>query len=129
MDVDWVRRICLGLAGATEQMQWGEDLVFKVGGKLFAVMPLGDPRPGTPFLSLKVSEAEFADLVEREGIRPAAYLARAHWVSLESAESLEPAELRRRLQEAHALVLAKLSKAAQKQIGEGAAAAGRRRRK
>ena len=40
MDVEWLRNICLAFPGATEQIQWGNDLLFKVGGKMFAVTPL-----------------------------------------------------------------------------------------
>ena len=36
MTADELRRICNKLAGATEQIQWGDDRVFKVGGKMFA---------------------------------------------------------------------------------------------
>ena len=37
MSVDLVRRFCLSLAHTTEGVQWGSDLVFKVGGKMYAV--------------------------------------------------------------------------------------------
>ena len=48
MNLEKVRRICLAFPGATEQVQWGADLVFKVGGKMFAVAatePSGQPIP------------------------------------------------------------------------------------
>ena len=77
MTAEGVRRICLGLPAATENLQWGEHLVFKVGGKMFAVANL-DGQGNT--LSFKCSPEEFAELVEMEGIIAAPYLARAHWV-------------------------------------------------
>ena len=40
MTIERARAICLKFAGATEQIQWGNDLVFKVGGKMFAVAAL-----------------------------------------------------------------------------------------
>ena len=40
MDAEWLRRLCLSFPGTTEQIQWGYDLLFKVGGKMFAVTPL-----------------------------------------------------------------------------------------
>ena len=46
MNVDWLRELCLSFPGATEQIQWGYDLLFKVGGKMFAVTPL-EPAPGS----------------------------------------------------------------------------------
>jgi predicted DNA-binding protein (MmcQ/YjbR family) len=39
MNLERLREHCLGFPGATEQVQWGADLVFKVGGKMFAVAP------------------------------------------------------------------------------------------
>ena len=43
MDVDFVRGVCRKLPHVTEQVQWGADLVFKIGGKMFAVTPLEPP--------------------------------------------------------------------------------------
>jgi predicted DNA-binding protein (MmcQ/YjbR family) len=107
MDIDWLRRFCLSLPHATEQIQWEDDLVFKVGGKMFAVARL---EPAPVWLSLKTSPEEFAELVERPGIIPAPYLARAHWVALESESALPRHELERLLRLAHSLVVAKLPK-------------------
>jgi predicted DNA-binding protein (MmcQ/YjbR family) len=117
MNIDWVRELCCGLAGATEQVQWGDDLVFKVGGKMFAVAPL---EPGAAWLSFKSTHEEFAELTERPGIRPAAYLARAHWVSLESESALPRAEVERLVRQSYLLVLAKLPRKAQAKLTKGA---------
>lgn len=76
MTVDAVRRICRSLPGVAEDVKWGNDLVFSVGGKMFAVIDL-DPPHG---LSFKCAPDVFAELGEREGIIPAPYLARAMWV-------------------------------------------------
>ena len=48
MDAEWLRKLCLAFPGVTEQIQWGYDLVFKVGGKMFAVTPL-EPAPVAVF--------------------------------------------------------------------------------
>ena len=102
---DWLREICLGFPGVTEQIQWGYDLVFKVGGKMFAVTPL---EPAPVFLSFKASSEKFAELTERGNIIPAPYLARAEWVALESKDALPAAELASLLRESYDLVSAKL---------------------
>ena len=117
MDVEWVRRHCLSLPHATERVQWGEHLVFKVAGKIFAILAL---EPGGQFLSFKSTPEEAAELVERPGIIPAPYLARAHWVALEDEDALSAAETRRLLSRSYELVVAKLPKAAQKRIGKRA---------
>jgi predicted DNA-binding protein (MmcQ/YjbR family) len=115
MDIEWVRQHCLSFTGATEQIQWGSDLVFKVGGKMFAVTPL---EPARIWLSCKCNPEEFAELVERPGIIPAPYLARAYWVAIETESALPRAEVQRLLRQAHELVLAKLPKKLQAKLRE-----------
>jgi len=105
MNIDQLRKICLGFPGATEHIQWEDDLLFKVGGKMFAITPL---EPARLWLSLKADPEEFAELIERPGIIPAPYLARAKWIAIESAEALPPMEVVDLLRKSYALVLAKL---------------------
>jgi len=50
MDIEWVRRHCLSFPHATERVQWGDNLVFKVAGKIFAILAL---EPGGQFLCFK----------------------------------------------------------------------------
>jgi predicted DNA-binding protein (MmcQ/YjbR family) len=107
MNVDWLREICLSFPGATEQIQWGSDLLFKVGGKMFAVTPL---EPAPVCLSFKSSPENFAELTERPNIIPAPYLARAQWVALETRDALPAQELARLLRESYEMVFAKLPK-------------------
>lgn len=116
MDIEWVRAICMSLPHATEQVQWGDNLVFKVGGRIFAVAPL---EPAERCLSFKCSDEDFAELIERPGIIPAPYLARAHWVALEREHPLGQAELEALLRKAYRLVFAKIPKALQDKFGEG----------
>src|ERR1700730_12183842 len=110
MNVDWLREVCLAFPGATEQIQWGNDLLFKVGGKMFAVTPL---EPAPVCLCFKASPENFADLTERPNIIPAPYLARAQWVALETRHALSADELARFLRESYDMVVAKLPKRTQ----------------
>jgi predicted DNA-binding protein (MmcQ/YjbR family) len=107
MNVDWLREVCLAFPGVTEQIQWGNDLLFKVCGKMFAVTPL---EPAPVCLSFKASPENFADLTERPNIIPAPYLARAQWVALETSDVLTRDELARFLRESYDMVVAKLPK-------------------
>lgn len=116
MNIEWIRQYCLSLPAATEQVQWGSDLIFKVGGKMFAALPL---EPGGPWISFKCSPEEFAELVERPGIRPAAYLARAHWISLETESALPRPEIESLVRQSHGLAVSKLSKKMQAKIQQG----------
>jgi predicted DNA-binding protein (MmcQ/YjbR family) len=107
MNVDWLRELCLSFPGATEQIQWGSDLLFKVGGKMFVVAPL---EPAPVCLSFKASPGNFRELTERPDIIPAPYLARAQWVALETREAVPREELAGLLRESYELVAAKLPK-------------------
>jgi DNA transformation protein len=105
MTLDSVRQICRGLPGATEDIKWGADLAFSVGGKMFCVVSVVPPHQ----ISFKCTPEEFGELVERPGIVPAPYLARAMWVQ-ESVlgEALEREELERLVRTSYELVRAKL---------------------
>ena len=114
MGVDWIRKHCMSLPHTTETVQWGNDLVFKIGGKMYAVTCL---EPAPVFLSFKCTPEDFADLTERPGIIPAPYMARAQWVALESDEALSAAEIKRYLKRSYELVFAKLTKKLQAELG------------
>ena len=105
MTLETVRRICRSFPGVTEDVKWGNDLVFSVGGKMFAAIDLQPPHS----LGFKCTPEEFGALVEREGIIPAPYLARAMWVQEEAlGEALDKRELEQLLEQAYDLVVAKL---------------------
>jgi predicted DNA-binding protein (MmcQ/YjbR family) len=125
VNLERLRTHCLAFPGATEQIQWGSDLVFKVGGRMFAVA--ATDHAAAHRLSFKCTDEGFAELLEYDGIVPAPYLARAHWVALQRFDALTDAELRERLREAYGTVFAKLTKRAQATIA--AAPAGRARGK
>jgi predicted DNA-binding protein (MmcQ/YjbR family) len=107
MDAEWLRKLCLSFPGTTEQIQWGCDLLFKVGGKMYAVTPL---EPAPVCLSFKASPEKFAELTERQNIIPAPYLARAQWVALETRDAVGREELADLLRESYEMVLARLPK-------------------
>ena len=107
MSLNWIRTFCLALPSVTEDVKWEKDLVFSIGAKMFAVTCL---EPATVVLSFKCSPEGFAELVERPGIIPAPYLARAQWVALEDEDALTRRELEPLLRLAYELVRAKLPK-------------------
>lgn len=116
MDIGWIREFCLSLPHTTEKVQWEDNLVFKVGGKMYAVVAL-EPRPQREhWMSFKCSAEEFHTLLDRDGVIPAPYLARAQWVALETEDALSRDEIRRLLAEAHSLIFAKLPKSTQAQL-------------
>ena len=107
MDIDGIRRHCLSLPHATENVQWGSDLCFKVDGKMFAVAPL---EVAPVRLSFKCTAENFAELCERPNIIPAPYMALAQWVALESFSAIPDDELWELLAESYRLVWERLPK-------------------
>jgi predicted DNA-binding protein (MmcQ/YjbR family) len=114
MNIDWVRRYCLSMPHATESVQWGNDLVFKIAGKMFAVVVL---EPSKVCMAFKCTPEEFAELVERPGIIPAPYSARYYWVALETEDALTQSELKRLLRRSYDMVVEKLPKKARAALG------------
>src|SRR5215203_4605001 len=107
MNIDELRKFCLSMPHATEDVKWGNDLTFLVGGKMFAVTGL-DAAQGT--ISFKCTPEKFAELIEKEGIRPAHYVARYHWVTVENTDALKAVELKDLIQNSYRMVWEKLPK-------------------
>jgi predicted DNA-binding protein (MmcQ/YjbR family) len=108
MNIDALRAYCLSFPNATENLQWGDDLCFKVGGKLFVVVTLDLHH--APRLSLKCDPETFAAMIEREGVAPAPYVGRYHWIGVESLDTVPQRELERLIARSYELVVAKLPK-------------------
>lgn len=114
MDQEQIRRFCLSLPSVTERVQWGDDLLFCIGEKMFAVTSL-DPKHGAK-LSFKCTPEKFSELTEREGIIPAPYVARYHWVALTDLDAIGQRELKGLLKNAYQLVRDKLPKKVQQTL-------------
>jgi predicted DNA-binding protein (MmcQ/YjbR family) len=113
MDVERARGFLLGLPHAVETMQWGDNLVFwvgdkAVGGKMFCLLNLDAGAHGV--ISYSAGPERFVELVEQEGIVPAPYMARIHWVAVDRWDALRNAEWESELRAAHAITLGKLPK-------------------
>src|SRR5580704_3252550 len=110
MNIDSVRRFCLSFPAAKENLQWGDDLCFKIGGKIFAIIGV-DSVP--PRLCFKCTPEKFAELVERDEIIPAPYVGRYKWVLLKRLDALRVEELEDLIRESYGMV-AKKAKVAKK---------------
>jgi len=112
MDAERARAFLLSLPHAVETQQWGDNLVFwvgdkAIGGKMFALLNLdGDGRHGVA--AFAAGPERFHELLEREGLTPAPYMARIFRVAAERWGALGNAEWQEMLRVAHALTFAKL---------------------
>ena len=104
MNIEQLRKYCLSLPHTTEDVKWGNDLCFSIGGKMYCVVGTDtDSR-----ISFKCTPEVFPELVEREGIIPAPYMARFHWVSLEKAHTMDRGEMQSLIANSYKLVFDKL---------------------
>ena len=113
MNLNKAKTLCRGFPGATEDTKWGEDLVFSVGEKMFAVTCLA---PDGGKISFKVDDDAFLALTDRPGFIPAPYLARAKWVQIVDLAAVNDTEAAQLLTRAYQLVFAKLTKKLQREI-------------
>ena len=104
MSVESIRRFCLSFPHATENLQWGDTLCFKVGGKIFALLSLSSV-PQT--LMFKCAPETFAELVEHEDIIPAPYVGRYKWVSFQRLDVLPWSEVTDLIEHSYQMVAAK----------------------
>jgi predicted DNA-binding protein (MmcQ/YjbR family) len=102
----------MALPGATMDVQWGDDHIYKVGGKMFAGVDGGYTN-----LSFKASDVAFEALTATGRATPARYMARAKWVSFDDLAALDAEEVQGWLKTAHELVAAKLTRAQKKELG------------
>lgn len=104
-----IREHCLGLPHVTEVVQWGSHLLFKVGGKMFAMIDLDGHR-----CSFRSTPDDYAELVEMADIVPTSHnMWKYHWVTTETLTALPEREFRTKLTTAYDVVRAGLPKGVQ----------------
>jgi predicted DNA-binding protein (MmcQ/YjbR family) len=107
-----VEAAAFALPAVSKVVQWGGSDVYKVGGKVFAICGLGSG------LSFKTTEIGFMALTEGGPGRRAPYLSQGNWVAVDM-DAIEGADLADWLATSHALMAAKLTRAARREAGLG----------
>lgn len=105
MNVEFVREFCLSLPHVTEDVKWGHDLCFSIGGKMFCVTGLEGIS-----MTVKVPDEEFEEISTREGFAPAPYLARYKWVLIEDVSTVPAKKLQQMITRSYELIKSKLPK-------------------
>ena len=113
MNLEHLREYCLSFPAATEDIKWGADLCFSVGAKMFCVTGADSISGG---MSLKCTPEKFDELIEREGIDPAAYVGRYKWVHIADLDAVTPQELKDLIAKSYQLVFDKLPPKVKKSI-------------
>ncbi len=108
MHLDTLRDLCLSMPGATEDQPFGPDsLVFKVGGKLFALTNLERVPPA---VNLKCEPERAVELRERyRAVEPGWHMNKTHWNTVELQSDASARDLRQWVEDSYALVVAGLT--------------------
>jgi predicted DNA-binding protein (MmcQ/YjbR family) len=112
MNVDFLRAFCKTLPATTEDIKWGHDLCFSVGGKMYCVTGIDGPFSA----SFKVPDEEFDELSSRMGFMPAPYMARNKWVNVNDQSKLKKKEWEHLVRQSYELVKAKLTAKARREL-------------
>ena len=113
---DRVMAACGTKPGSAEDYPFGDEVaVFKVAGKMFALVPLGPP-PGS--VSLKCDPGLAADLRGRyAGITPGYHLNKRHWNTVIIDGSLSDDAISDMIEDSYDLVVSKLPRARRRALG------------
>ncbi|MDB5198385.1 MAG: hypothetical protein JWO92_348 [Chitinophagaceae bacterium] len=113
MNIEEIQNICKTLPAVTEDIKWGNDLVFSIGSKMFCVLGLNQT-PTTA--SFKVTDEEFEEMCDREGFKPAPYVAKYKWVWIDDISKMSKVEWSRYIKQSYNLVKEKLTAKIKKQL-------------
>jgi predicted DNA-binding protein (MmcQ/YjbR family) len=118
MTRDDVLAFCLDLPAAEETYPFGEEVaVFKVGGKMFALLPLTE---GPASVNLKCDPGRALELRDAySGIRPGYHQDKRHWNTVDLDGSVEDDVVRGLVEDSYDLVVAKLPRAVRAELDRG----------
>jgi predicted DNA-binding protein (MmcQ/YjbR family) len=114
MTIEDLQSICQKLPGTTTDIKFERHLCFNVGEKIYLITSPDDLPANASF---KVSEEDFVELTEREGIEQARYFAKRQWVTVQDISLLEREEWESYIRRSFALVAAKLTKKKRAELG------------
>lgn len=113
MIIEELQKICAKFPAVTEDVKWGSNLCFCVGGKIFCIANLDPPHT----FSFKVTDEEYDELSRSDGFQPAPYLAKAKWVLVTDFSKLNKKDLKHYLQQSYNLIKVKIPMKLKQKLG------------
>lgn len=114
MKLEKIKLTCESFPHVTQDIKWDNDLVYSIGGKMFAIINLSKDNPNN--ICIKVEPERFLELTDQSHIIPAPYLARYHWVTITDTEQMKAADLGTLIEQSYQLIVCKLPKKVQKSL-------------
>jgi len=120
MNLESYYEYCLAKKGVTAHFPFDEDtLVFKVGGKMFALTSLSQWEKGKPSVNLKCDPERAEELrAEYDAIQPGFHMSKTHWNTIAINESVSDALIKELINHSYDLVFKSLTKKLQNEILE-----------
>ncbi len=120
MNIQQLYEFCLSKKGVTEHFPFDEDtLVFKVGGKMFALTSLKQFESGNPSMNLKCDPERALELrAEFEGVRPGYHMSKVHWNSIDFNKDVSDKMICELINHSYDLVFKSLPKKIQSEIAQ-----------
>lgn len=120
MNLETYYEYCLSKKGVTEHFPFDEDtLVFKVGGKMFALSSLAQWEKGQPAVNLKCNPDRAQELrAEYDDIHPGFHMSKMHWNTIAVNQSVSDSLIKELIDHSYELVFKSLTKKQQKEVEE-----------
>ncbi|MEM6304346.1 MAG: MmcQ/YjbR family DNA-binding protein [Pseudomonadota bacterium] len=117
MTRDALNAYCAALPQTTHVVQWGGSDVWKVGGKVFAVIGMGGDNPAS--VTFKASDLAYQVLSDSPGLRPAPYLASRgmKWIQHYAEPGLSNESLMDHIRASYDMIVAKLTRKKRAELG------------
>jgi predicted DNA-binding protein (MmcQ/YjbR family) len=116
MTRDELTTFCAALPHATHVVQWGNADVYKIGGKVFAIVGMGNRGASVTF---KTSHMAFEILSDSPGLRPAPYMASRglKWIQQYDAPGLSDDSLQDHIRASYDMVASGLTRKLRTSLG------------
>ena len=110
MNLTELKELCHSFSGVEKKAAGHPNniLVFSVHGKKFAYFKTSEPEQWR--FSLRVTPERFLELTDQQGIKPARYMHRFHWVTIVNIQSMDKDYLKDLLTWSYHKALASLPK-------------------
>ena len=120
MNLETYYEYCLSKKGVTEHFPFDEDtLVFKVGGKMFALSSLSQWEKGEPSVNLKCDPERAEELrAEYDDIKPGFHMSKIHWNTINVNTDVSDMLIKELIDHSYELVFKSLTKKMQSEIQE-----------
>ena len=118
MNLETYYEYCLSKKGVTEHFPFDEDtLVFKVGGKMFALSSLLQWEKGSPSMNLKCDPERAQELrAQYDAIQPGFHMSKVHWNTIAVNQDVPATLLKELIDHSYELVFKSLTKKIQTEI-------------